>query len=318
VRLRHRLSILGLPIGLVLLLLDASRPILSAQTEPRLVQGVRLAQEGLSDSARGVVERVVAATDPSDSLYPQALYARAMIAANAQDMRRDLQRIAVEYPSSSWADDALLRLAQIDYATGELESATRNLERLRLDYPSSPLFPQASFWAARAYFDLRKPGSACRWLAEGLPRVGSNVELRNQLGFYNQRCAGVALDTATLASRTDSAKSRGDSGAPPDTAARSHTDSAGAPVAPAGGAASPAPAGSKPAFRIQIAAVNTRAAADSIAKRVKSAGFDPLVSSEKGMFKIRVGRYPTRAEAQAALPRVRARLGGTPFIVAQS
>ena len=312
---------------------------LRAQTDPRLAQGVRLAQEGLGDSARGLIERVVSATDPADSLYPQALYARAMVAANPKDMRRDLQRIAVEYSSSSWADDALLRLAQLDYATGELDAATRQLERLRLDYPSSPLFAQASFWAARVYLDLRKPPSACRWLAEGLPRVGNDVELRNQLGYYNQRCAGVVLDTATLASRGDSIKlaSNPDSSKPaPDSSARSDTTGRGrrdsvsavpaadsASPAPAAGpapSASPAPAAS-PAraagFRIQVAAVNTRAAADSIAKRVKAAGFDAVVAAEKGLFKIRVGRYATRAEAQAALPRVRGRLGGSPFVVAQ-
>ena len=316
---------------LALALFGAPLGPLQAQTDPRLAQGVRLAQEGLGDSARGVIERVLSATDPADTLYPQALYARAMVSANPKDMRRDLQRVAVEYSSSSWADDALLRLAQLDYATGELDAATRDLERLRLDYPSSPLFAQASFWAARAYVDLRKPGSACRWLAEGLPRVGGDIELRNQLGYYNQRCAGVVLDTATLAGRSDSIKLAGntDSTKPaanasaPDTTGRGRSDSVsgGTPAATPADSARPAPpaapAPAPAAFRIQVAAVNTRPAADSIAKRVKAAGFDPVVAAEKGLFKVRVGRYPTRAEAQAALPRVRSRLGGSPFVVAQ-
>lgn len=304
-------------VGLVLLLLPACPPVrLSAQTEPRLAQGVRLAQEGLGDSARGVIERVVQATDPSDTLYPQALYARAVVAANPQDMRRDLQRIAVEYSSSSWADDALVRLAQLDFASAELEGAARELERLRLDYPSSPLFSQASFWAARVYFDLRKPASACRWLAEGLPRVGNDVELRNQLGYYDQRCAGVALDTA--GGRAD-VRAGGQVGAADSTSvATAVTQTTDTTTRTAPDSLSAGPPARRSAFRIQIAAVNTRAAADSIAKRVTAAGFDPVVASEKGLFKIRVGRYATRAEAQAALPRVRARLGGAPFIVAPS
>ena len=97
--------------------------------------------------------------------------------------------------------------------------------------------------------------------------------------------------------------------------------SATTPAAPPADSARPAPAAvpapAPAAFRIQVAAVNTRPAADSIAKRVKAAGFDPVVAAEKGLFKVRVGRYPTRAEAQAALPRVRARFGGSPFVVAQ-
>jgi len=297
---------------------------LAAQTDPRLAQSVRLAQEGLGDSARGLIERVLSATEPADTLYPQVLYARAMVAANPKDMRRDLQRVAVEYSSSSWADDALLRLAQLDYATGELDAATRELERLRLDYPSSPLFAQASFWAARVYLDLRKPPPACRWLAEGLPRVGNDVELRNQLAYYNQRCAGVVLDTATLAGRPDSiklasnpdsSKAPGDS-TRPDTTGRNRRDSVSA-APPAADSARPTPTPPATGFRIQVAAVNTRAAADSITRRVKAAGFDAVVAAEKGLFKVRVGHYMTRAEAQAALPRVRGRLGGSPFVVAQ-
>jgi len=45
---------------------------------------------------------------------------------------------------------------------------------------------------------------------------------------------------------------------------------------------------------------------------------ESVVASEKGLFKVRVGRYATRADAQAALPGVRAKVGGQPFIVAAS
>jgi cell division septation protein DedD len=329
--------------GLLLILLPLCPPArLPAQTEPRLAQGMRLAQEGLGDSARSVVQRVVDATNPADTLYPQALFTRAVVGANPQDMRRDLQRVAVEYSSSSWADDALLRLAQLDFATGELERATRDLERLRLDYSTSPLYAQAAFWAARIYFDLRKPPSACRWIAEGLPRAGNDLELRNQLTFYSQRCTGVALDTATVDTagrRAGGQAGGGDSTGVATTAAGAHetTSRAVADSLPAG---PPAPLPTRPpaplpdslsarppvrpsasgpsAFRIQIAAVNTRGAADSIAKRVNAAGFAAVVAAEKGLFKVRVGPYASRAQAQAALPSVRAKLGGKPFVVADS
>jgi len=299
-------------VALVICLLPLCRPgLLAGQTDARLAQGVRLAQEGLGDSARGLVQRVVDAINPTDTLFPQALYTRAVVGANPQDMRRDLQRVAVEYPNSSWADDALFRLAQLDYATRDLDGASRDLERLRLDYASSPLYAQASYWAARVYFDLRKPSSACRWVAEGTSRVGNDLELRNQLGDYNQRCAGVTLDiasadtTAKLAAATAAGGDTSSVTAPTarmDTSRTAHSDSAPA----------------KPVFRIQVAAVNTRAAADSIAMRTKAAGFESIVASEKGLFKVRVGRYATRADAQAALPGVRAKVGGQPFIVAAS
>jgi hypothetical protein len=291
---------------------------------------MRLAQEGLGDSARSVVQRVVDATNPADTLYPQALFTRAVVGANPQDMRRDLQRVAVEYSSSSWADDALLRLAQLDFATGELERATRDLERLRLDYSTSPLYAQAAFWAARIYFDLRKPPSACRWIAEGLPRAGNDLELRNQLTFYSQRCTGVALDTAggqagrRAGGEADSTNVATAAAGLTDTTGRLAAESLTAgPAArrPDSLSARPPdrPSASGPSsFRIQIAAVNTRGAADSIAKRVSAAGFAAVVAAEKGLFKVRVGPYASRAQAQAALPSVRAKLGGKPFVVADS
>ena len=271
----------------------------AAQTEPRLARAVRLAQDGMGDSARAVVERVLAATPSTDTLYPQILYARAVVAASPQEMRRDLQRVTAEYAASNWADRALLRLAQLDFAGSDLEGAARDLERLRQDYPTSPVYPQAAFWAARVYFDLGRPPSACRWLAEGLAQVGNDIEARNQLSFYNQRCAGVVLDTAKA-----------------DTA---HVDSAAKAAAPTPDTAKAAPPAPDTAahavFRIQVAAVNTRAAADSIAQRLKARGEDAIVVAENGLYKVRIGAYATRAAAAAALPAVRKKLGGQPFVV---
>ncbi|HLQ22326.1 MAG TPA: hypothetical protein VK132_03930, partial [Gemmatimonadales bacterium] len=264
----------------------------AAQTEPRLAHAVRLAQEGVGDSARAEVQRLLDATQSTDTLYPQILYARAVVAASPQEMRRDLQRVTTEYAASTWADRALLRLAQLDYAGNDLESSARNLERLRLDYPASPIYAQAAFWAGRVYFDLRRPPSACRWLAEGLPRVGSDLELKNRLLFYDQRCAGVALDTArTDSTHTDSAAkvATADSAKPatatPPAAATPPVAAAGDPgarVAPESLPPRPRPDSTRVApapavFRIQVAAVNTRAAADSIAKRLKAGGFDSMV-----------------------------------------
>jgi cell division septation protein DedD len=292
----------------------------AAQTEPRLARAVRLAQDGMGDSARAAVERVLASTPSTDTLYPQILYARAVVAGSPQEMRRDLQRVTAEYAASNWADRALLRLAQLDFAGSDLEGAARDLERLRQDYPTSPVYPQAAFWAARIYFELARPPSACRWLAEGLARVGSDIETKNQLSFYDQRCAGVVLDTARAdTARADSAAHAAappDTTKPaapaPDTATHAATESlphAAAPVA------RPPDSAAHAVFRIQVAAVNTRAAADDIARRLKARGERAVVVVEKGLYKVRVGAYATRAAAAAAVPAVRAKLGGQPFVV---
>ena len=271
-----------------------------AQTDPRLVQAVHVAQEGQSDSARAAVERLLAATPPSDSLYPQILYTQAMVAGSAADMRRSLQRVVVEYPTSPWADDALLRLVQMDYAVRNLESAERNLERLKLDFPTSPLLSQAAYWAGRTYFDDNKPAAACRWLADGMAQVGNDVEMQNRLGFLYQRC-GSASDTGVASADTGAAAK-----APAQDTSRTATASP----------ESKPPAAAEPAFRVQVAAVGSRKAAEDLAARVRSAGFTSVTTQEKGLYKIRAGEFATRAEAQAAAGRLKAKLGGSPFVVA--
>ena len=274
----------------------------SAQTDARLVTAVRLAQEGLGDSARATVSRMLERTEPTDSLYPQVLYTRALIAAEPAAMRTDLQRVAVEYASSNWADDALLRLVLLEYAGSQLEAAARHLERFELDHSSSPLYPRAAVWAGRIFFQLQRSGEACRWLRAGSERAAEDRELRAELVSASRRCSDVAASPAR-----DTA---------PDTSSATPA-AALTPAAPA----SPSPAAASPpapAFRIQIAAVATAAAADSIAARARAAGIDAVVTREPPHYKIRVGAYQTRAEAASALAGMRARFRGAPFVVASS
>ena len=78
------------------------------QAREKAKQAVETAK-GQGDSARSAVDRLLAATAPTDSLYPEILYTQAMVANTAADMRRHLQRVVVEHPTSAWVDDALIR-----------------------------------------------------------------------------------------------------------------------------------------------------------------------------------------------------------------
>lgn len=309
-------------------------PVL-AQTDSRLVDAIRQAQEGRGDSARTKVRRLLAATSPTDTIYPQIIYTQAMVASEANEMRRQLQRVAVEYPSSSWADDALLRLVQLDYASSNLEGAARNLERIRLDYPGSILLPQAAYWAARTYFDQKTPELACRWIAEGLTGSRGNIELQNQLGYLDQRCAGIranvaaqsptdsqtastGTDTAALPSGTTDSVTSPLTNASPVVPTPAPPDTAAAPPRPEPSPpAATAPAGTPSRYRVQVTAVRSPATAASLVARLKKQGLAPVIIEEAGLFKVRVGDYPTRAEAVAALPDLKARLGSGLFVAAE-
>jgi sporulation related protein len=297
--------------AMVLLLLATGSSLAAAQTDPRLVAAVRSAQEGQGDSARASIQRLLDATAPTDSLYPQILYSQAMVADNAADMRRALQRVVVEYPTSDWTDDALVRLVQMDYATRSFDAAARNLERLRQDFPQTPLYPQAAYWAGRTYFDLKNSTRACEWLADGMARVGDNLELQNQLGFLYQRCgvkivgdsAGAGSDSAGTRTASDSSR----------TADSSGTKAAAPPVDSA--AASKAQ-GAKARYRVQVAAVATPGAADDAADAAEKLGYSAVIVRERGLYKVRAGTFATREEAQAAVKRIKSSMGGSPFVVA--
>jgi len=115
----------------VLLLTVYPATRLTAQTDPRLVDALRLAQNGQVDSARGVIRRLLATLSPTDSVYPQALLAAAKIAPDAATVATNLNRIVLEYGASPWADDAARRGA--DHPGGR--AAAARLPRLAAPLP---------------------------------------------------------------------------------------------------------------------------------------------------------------------------------------
>lgn len=276
----------------------------AAQNDPRLAAAVRLAQDGLSDSARALTGRLLAVLQPTDSLYPEALYTLGLLAATERARRLEFRRVVVDYAQSAWADDALLQLAQLDYAGGDAAAALRQVEQLLRDYPGSSLTAAAALWGARAAGDRRDAAAACRLADTGLSAVGGDVELRNQLAFQKQRCQGLAAlaaDSARKALADSLVKARSDS------LVRARASRAtGRPVQPTA---------RTPGYFVQVSAVTTQAAAATESERVKRAGYTPIVVKEGGYLKIRAGSFATRAEAEAALGQIKERLGGHPFLV---
>lgn len=255
---------------------------LSAQTDARLVEALRLAQSGQVDSARAIVRRVLAGLQPGDSVYPQALLVAAKLAPDAPTVATNLNRIVLEYGSSGWADDALLLLTQLYFAQRDAPRTVQTAERLYRDYPDSPLRPRAGFAAARAYFELKNEARGCELIQEALAGAGEDVEFKNQVSFYAARCSAPSTSTA-----------------PPQPA-----DTAG----DAGGV----PHG----YAVQVLAVKSAAQVDDMLTRLKVMGFEArVVRDTSGFFKVRVGPYATRQEAQRAQQRLRTRVGGRPFVV---
>ena len=259
---------------------------LTAQTDARLVEALRLAQSGQVDSGRIIVRRLLATLSSTDSVYPEALLAAAKIAPDAQAVTTNLNRIVVEYGASPWADDALLLLTQLYFAQRDPTQTIQAAERLNRDYPDSPLRPRANFSAARAYFELKNEARGCELIRQALDGSGDDVEFKNQINFYAARCSPTSTTTT-----------QGGAAQTVDTTAK------------------PAPAAPH-AWAVQVLAVKSAAQVDDMLTRLKVMGFQSrVVRDSTGFFKVRVGHYATREEAQRAQLRLRSKVGGHPFVV---
>ena len=277
----------AIPILTALLAAVASRA--GAQDNPAIREAVRLAGDGRGDEARRIVAAELSRARLGETMYIEALYWRARLTAVGDSAERDLRRIAIEYPTSRWAPDALLQLAQLALAAGNPVSAFALAERLRSDYPESDLRSEAAFWAGRAAFDLGEARAACALLDSARTEGAADIEFLNRVTFYRSRCSA-------LPARTDTA-----------------------PTAPA---PLPQPAAAPPAsapsgrFTVQVAAVRTDREEQGVLRALRASGFEGrVVAGDDGFRRIRVGGYATEAEASSAALRLRPVVGGRPFVV---
>jgi len=194
-----------------------ARPI-----DPVFVRAQTLASDGNGAAGRALIDSVIAATPPSARLYPEALFWRASLAANAADAESDYRHIVVDYPLAPQAEDALLRLAQLELARGDRDGALVHLRKIQRDYPRSKSLSRASYWTARVLFEKNDIANACIANANALSQANpAEIELRNQIQYQGQRCplAVVAkADSPAIAAPANSTAISASSSTPTSTA----------------------------------------------------------------------------------------------------
>jgi len=253
----------------------------SAQQDSLLQNAIRLATEGQADSARSLTSAWMARLTPSDSTYPEALYAAGVVAGDTESALNYLRRVSIEYARSQWADDALLRMSQLAFAEGRLRSAIRSADRILLDYPYSEIQADAALWSGRSHLELGEVDEGCPLLQRAAEAAEDSFEVENQARYLLQRCPSSDAGAGT-AERAD-------------------------PTAQRGG---------QTVYSVQVAAVQSAAAADEMMQRLHGEGYEPhVIRDEDGLLKVRVGRFPRRADAEALLGELRSKLGGSPFVV---
>lgn len=256
-----------------------------ATNDSIFLRAQRMVTEGQGDAGRALVQAELTAAPTGSPRYVEALFWRASLAATAADAERDYRKIIIEYPLSGRAGDALVRMGQLEMARGERDQAVEHFRRLVLEHPSHDQRARAAYWMAQLFFQAGNTPRACASLADAQRNASApDVELRNQIEYYEPRCAGV--DTTA---------------APPPASAPAV--SAGSGAADAGRAASTRAAAG---WSVQVAAFRTQQSANQLRARLAARGFPVRAVKVGALWRVRVGRYDSREAAEAARGRMRA------------
>ncbi len=263
-----------------------------AATDPVYARAQALVSEGQGAAGRTLVDSMYRSTAAGSSDRAEALFWRASLAPTAADAERDYRAIIVDHATSPRVEDALLRLAQLELARGDRDGALRHLQRLPTEFPGSGQSARTNYWTARVLFERNDLTAACTANAQALARVAaSDVELRNQIEYQQQRCRGAVTAATTPVA--------------PPVSPRNATPSIPAD-APAIQPATP-PAAAARTYSVQVAATNTRASAQTIVNRMSARGFQARIDGTAVPFRVRVGRYDTRAAATRLLNEMKAK-----------
>lgn len=331
-------------------MLAVSAAALNAQTSPRSIDPVftraqALVSDGNGAAGRALIDSMIAATPQSAPLYPQALFWRASLAANAADAESDYRHIVVDYPLAPQAEDALLRLAQLELARGDRDGALVHLRRIQRDYPHSKSLSRANYWTARVLFEKNDIPGACAANSAALSQSDpAEVELRNQIQYQGQRCpvaatASAATERPVSAVAPERAESTAVTAAPVSTATVGPTASNRAVERPSPSteasdakasnvdptklrgavperpqaAVDAAPArpvaisSVQSVYSVQVAAYSHKADAEKLASALAGRGYAARVDGAVAPFRVRIGRYATNSEAEEALRKIKAK-----------
>lgn len=229
-----------------------------------------------------------------------SLFEHARTAESSADARRDYLRIIVDYPFSPRAEEALLRLGQMEYESGDKSGARRHLERLSNEHPEGATRARGAYWLARVLLDAGEAPAACDLLTEAKTKTkNTDVEFLGQVNYYAQPCARVQAAAAAAAAATADSIARADSVARADSIEKAKPAKKGSAKR---GATKETFKG--PAWSAQVAAYSSEADADKLASKLTKRGFDARVTAAKP-YRVRVGRFRTRAEAAELVQQLR-------------
>lgn len=217
----------------------------------------------------------------------------ARLITNADSAEDQYLTVALNYPTTLSAPEALLRLAQARHARGDSQQATTYLERLLADYPESDQRAMAAVWLARI-----QPRSAemCTTLRGVQP--GTNPEVIENLRNEIKRVCDSAPARVAV---SEPPKVETPKVETPKVDTARHTP---APVK------EPAPARASPQtgrVAIQAGAFRELTRARAVLNQLERAGFSDVRLVRvpgNNLIRVRIGRFENRAAAAPTLARL--------------
>ena len=176
--------------GLAVCLLVLTRAV-AAQQSSALDRAETYADRGEAEAAREALAGWQSEFGSSATLNQRvrAWYLTARLAEDGATAELNYLRVVIEGSSTSYADDALLRLAQFKYSQGEHSRAIEYLGRLRRDYPTSEHNAMALLWLSKSASALGDAERACEAAEQGLRELPpGDAELERSLHEERAAC----------------------------------------------------------------------------------------------------------------------------------
>jgi hypothetical protein len=259
---------------LVALLFCCTAGVAHAQQLPPAADSAitRALNEAARDTAtaRTLLDSIATARESSPLVRGEASYWLAQLTPTSE-RERALAALIVDHSFSPRVPDALFELATLELARNERDAAVLHFSRFLASAVDDTNRAGAALTLGRLLLERGELPRACAVLLNGRGEAPeTSIELRNQFEFSASRCQGV--DTTTKVQRRP-------------------TDTASAPRRTG-------------AFTVQVAAYDTRQAAERLAATLRGQGLEARVVGSAKPFRVRVGRYATRGEAESASDRV--------------
>jgi cell division septation protein DedD len=276
---------------------------------PLLDEAESLITAGVFPEARGILARW-RRENPRAARDDEEMQARyhvlsARVNTDAQHAEDNYLTVAVNYPTTRVAPEALLRLAQGRHARGDSQHAIAYLERIISDYPESELRAMATIWLARVQSGTASKRELCDLLRPVVP--GSNPETIQHLKNEQVRACGSAQPVKTAARTPPPRTVRTDTARPPVNPDTARTEPVKTDTAPRQAESAVVAPRSKSPIAIQIGAFRELSRARATKTELERAGFtDIRLVRVPGntLIRVRIGKFNDRAAASAMLARL--------------